>query len=90
MRLINIGYGNMVSAERIIAAVSPESAPIKRITQVAKEDKRLIDATCGRKTKTVIIMDTDHVILSALPPETVASRLGGKSDDYSEEDTDDE
>ncbi len=86
MKLINIGYGNMVSADRIIAAVSPESAPIKRIVQVAKEDKRLIDASCGRKTKTVIITDTDHVVLSALPPETVAGRL--KGDEPSEEEND--
>lgn len=80
----------MVSAERIIAAVSSESAPIKRIVQIAKEDKRLIDASCGRKTKTVIITDTDHVVLSALPPETVAARLNDKGDEPFEEENENE
>lgn len=74
MQLINIGFGNIVSANRIIAIVSPESAPIKRIVQEAKDNKMAVDATLGRKTRAVIIMDSGHVILSAVQPETVASR----------------
>lgn len=85
MKLINIGFGNMINAGRLITIVSPESAPIKRIIQEAKEKGLLIDATYGRRTRAVIIMDSDHVILSAVQPETVAGRL---SDD--EEGTDDE
>ena len=80
MQLVNIGFGNMVSAERMIALVSPESAPIKRIVQDSKEKGALIDATCGRKTRTVIIMDSDHVVLSALQPETVANRFNNKAE----------
>ncbi len=75
MRLINIGFGNMVSASRLIAIVSPESAPIKRIIQEARDKGVLIDATYGRRTRAVIIMDSDHVVLSAIQPETVANRL---------------
>lgn len=75
MKLINIGFGNIVSAERIISIVSPESAPIKRIIQEAKDSKIAIDATYGRRTRSVIIMDSGHVILSAVQPETVASRV---------------
>ena len=75
MKLINIGFGNMVSASRIIAIVSPESAPIKRIVQDAKEQGTLIDATYGRRTRAVIITDSAHVVLSAIQPETVANRL---------------
>ena len=75
MQLINIGFGNMVSSARLIAIVSPESAPIKRIVQDAREQGRLIDATYGRRTRAVIVMDSDHVILSAVQPETVAGRL---------------
>ena len=75
MQLVNIGFGNIVSANRIIAIVSPESAPIKRIVQEAKEEGRAIDATYGRRTRAVIIMDSGHVILSAVQPETVAGRL---------------
>ena len=75
MKLINIGFGNMVSASRLIAIVSPESAPIKRIVQEARDKGSLIDATYGRRTRAVIIMDSDHVILSAVQPETVANRL---------------
>ena len=77
MRLINIGFGNMVNAGRLIAMVAPDSAPIKRIVQEAKDKGVLIDATYGRKTKAVLIMDSDHVILSALQPESVAGRLEG-------------
>ena len=75
MKLINIGFGNMISANRLIAIVSPESAPIKRIIQDAKEKGSLIDATYGRRTRAVIVMDSDHVILSAVQPETVAGRF---------------
>ncbi len=75
MKLINIGFGNMISANRLITIVSPESAPIKRIIQDAKDKSRLIDATYGRRTRAVIIMDSDHVILSAVQPETVAGRF---------------
>ncbi|MGE5481628.1 MAG: extracellular matrix/biofilm regulator RemA [Bacteroidota bacterium] len=75
IRLINIGFGNIVSAHRIIAVVSPESAPIKRIVQDARDRGRLIDATYGRRTRAVIITDSDHVILSSVQPETVSSRL---------------
>jgi regulator of extracellular matrix RemA (YlzA/DUF370 family) len=75
MKLINIGFGNMVSVGRLIAIVSPESAPIKRIIQEAKDRGILIDATYGRRTRAVIIMDSDHIILSAIQPETVANRL---------------
>ncbi len=75
MKLINIGFGNMISANRLIAIVSPESAPIKRIIQDAKEKGCLIDATYGRRTRAVIVMDSDHVILSAVQPETVAGRF---------------
>lgn len=78
MLLLNIGYGNMVSTDRIIAIVSPDSAPIKRIVQESRERGALIDATYGRRTKAVLITDTDHVILSALPPETISGRLEGK------------
>ena len=75
MKLINIGFGNMVSAGRIVAIVSPESAPIKRIIQDGKESGRLIDATYGRRTRAVIIADSGHIILSAIQPETVAGRF---------------
>ena len=75
IKLINIGFGNIVSANRIVAIVSPESAPIKRIIQEARDGERLIDATYGRRTRAVIIMDSDHVILSAVQPETVAHRV---------------
>ena len=77
-RLVNIGFGNIVSGGRVIAIVSPESAPIKRIVQEAREGGRLIDATCGRRTRAVVITDSDHVILSAIQPETVAGRMAGK------------
>ena len=78
MKLINIGFGNMVSAGRLIAIVSPESAPIKRMVQEARDRGVLVDATYGRRTRAVLITDSDHIILSALQPETVAGRLGGK------------
>ena len=78
MKFINIGFGNMVSSQRMLSVVSPDSAPIKRLIQEAKERAMLIDASFGRKTRSVIIMDTDHVVLSAIPPETVAKRLADK------------
>lgn len=85
MKLINIGFGNMVSASRLVAIVSPESAPIKRIMQDAKEQGTLIDATYGRRTRAVILTDSDHVILSALQPETVANRFKDREDEESAE-----
>ncbi len=81
MKLINIGFGNMVSANRLVAIVSPESAPIKRIIQEARDKGSLIDATYGRRTRAVIVTDSDHVILSAVQPETVANRLSDRGDD---------
>jgi len=84
IKLINIGFGNIVSANRIISIVSPESAPIKRIIQEARNKGALIDATCGRKTRAVIVTDSEHVILSAVQPETVASRLHGRDDGVEE------
>lgn len=75
MQLINIGFGNIVSANRIIAIVSPESAPIKRMVQEAKDSSMAVDATYGRRTRAVLIMDSGHIILSAVQPETVAGRL---------------
>ncbi|MGI6607053.1 MAG: extracellular matrix/biofilm regulator RemA [Peptococcia bacterium] len=78
IKLINIGFGNIVAANRIIAIVSPESAPIKRIIQEARDKGMLIDATYGRRTRAVVITDSDHVILSAVQPETVAHRLNAK------------
>ena len=76
MKLINIGFGNMVSAGRLIAIVSPDSAPVKRMIQEARDRKRVIDATQGRRTRAVIQTDSDHVVLSAIQPETIAGRVG--------------
>ena len=75
MKFINIGFGNIISADRLIAIVAPESAPIKRIIQDARDNGKLVDATYGRRTRAVIIMDSEHVVLSAVQPETVANRL---------------
>ncbi len=75
MKLVNIGFGNLVSEERVMAIVSPESAPIKRMTQEARERGTLIDASFGRKTKAVLVMDSGHIVLSALPPEAVGARF---------------
>jgi len=80
MKLINIGFGNMVSAGRLIAIVSPESAPIKRIISDAREKSQLIDATYGRRTRAVIIADNGFIILAAIQPETIAGRLSGRSE----------
>lgn len=87
MKFISIGSGNMVSAGRVVAIVSPESAPIKRIVQDAKEQRRVIDVTCGRRTRSVIITDSEHIILSAIRAETISNRLNGDSTDS---DTDEE
>ncbi len=80
IKLINIGFGNIVSANRIISIVSPESAPIKRLIQESRENGLLIDATYGRRTRAVIITDSNHVILTAIQPETIANRLNSKVD----------
>ncbi|MCI8868987.1 MAG: DUF370 domain-containing protein [Lawsonibacter sp.] len=85
MKLINIGFGNMVSAGRLIAIVSPDSAPIKRMVQEARDSGVLIDATYGRRTRAVLIMDNDHLVLSALQPETVANRISGQDGPAEEE-----
>ena len=77
-KLINIGFGNMVSASRLIAIISPESAPVKRLIQDARESSKLIDATYGRRTRAVIVMDSEHVVLSPVQPETVAHRLNAR------------
>ena len=90
MKFVNIGFGNIVATSRILTVVSPESAPIKRIVQEAKDSARLIDVTCGRRTRSVIITDSDHVILSAIQTETIDRRLNGEasnnSDDSAEND----
>ncbi len=85
MKLINIGFGSMVSASRILAVVAPDSAPIKRVVQEARDRAMLVDASYGRKTKAVILMDTDHVILSAISPETISERWMDKQNTLYEE-----
>ena len=86
MQFINIGFGNLVSAQRLIAVVSPDSAPVKRLVQESRDRGMLIDATYGRKTASVLIMDSDHVVLSALAAERLAPRLGMAVEDLTEED----
>ena len=81
MKFINIGFGNMVSADRIVSIVSPDSAPIKRLIQDAKDLGRVIDVSCGRRTRAVIITDSEHIILSAIQSETIANRLDNSVDD---------
>ncbi|MBE6893460.1 MAG: DUF370 domain-containing protein [Ruminococcaceae bacterium] len=81
MKLVNIGFGNLINANRVIAMVSPESAPIKRIITEAREKGTLIDASFGRKTKTVLVMDSGHVILSGIQPETVGARISAEGED---------
>ena len=89
MKLVNIGFGNMINASRLVSVVNPDSAPIKRLIQECKEKGNLIDATQGRRTRAVIIMDSDHVVLSYLQSETVENRLNGdNSEMYAEEDED--
>lgn len=85
MKFINIGFGNMVAADRIITIVSPESAPIKRLMQDAKAEGRVIDVSCGRRTRAVIITDSGHVIFSAIQSETVANRLESENDTEEDE-----
>lgn len=80
MQLVNIGFGNLISAQRLVAAVAPDSAPIKRIIQEARERGLLIDASFGRKTRTVLIMDSDHVVLSSLTPAAIETRLRESED----------
>lgn len=86
MQFINIGFGNLVSVQRLIAAVSPDSAPVKRLVQESRDRGMLIDATYGRKTASVLIMDSDHVVLSALAAERLAPRLGLSVEELTEED----
>ena len=86
MKLINVGFGNMVNAARMVAIVAPDAAPVKRLVQDARDAGRVIDATCGRRTRAVIVMDSDHVVLSPLQPETVAGRMGDKTKGTDEED----
>ena len=85
MRFINIGFSNLVAANRIVAIANPDSAPIKRLVQDAKDDNRIIDVSCGRRTRAVIITDSEHVILSAIQPETISNRLSDASDGADEE-----
>ena len=84
MKLINIGFGSMVAAERVLVVLDPDSAPIKRVVQEAKDRAMLIDASYGRKTKSVILMDTDHVILSAMTPEILSARVAGEEKEEKE------
>ena len=90
MKFINVGFGNMVAADRVIALASPDSAPVKRLVQDAKEENRVIDVSCGRRTRAVIITDSDHVVLSAIQAETIANRfandIADDSDDEAEAD----
>ena len=81
MKLVNIGYGNMLASDRLVAVVSPEAAPIRRLIQDARDNGRVIDATCGHKTRAVLVTDSEHVILSPLMPETIAARIDGKTED---------
>lgn len=86
MKFINVGFGNMVAADRVVALVSPDSAPMKRLVGEARESGRIIDVTCGRRTRAIIITDSDHVILSATQPETISNRLADDNEsDYTEE-----
>ena len=88
MKLINIGFGNMVCADRVVALVSPDSAPVKRLIQDTRDTGMLIDVTCGRRTRSVIVTDSEHIILSAIQPETVSNRIAGDETDDGEEDDD--
>lgn len=84
MKFINAGYSNLIASERIVLVAAPDSAPVKRLMQDAKDDGRAIDLTCGKKTKSVILTDTEHVILSALPPEKIVGRAEDGEDEQSE------
>ena len=90
MKFINVGFGNMVSAGRIVAIASPDSAPIKRLVQDAKEENRVIDVSCGRRTRSVIITDSEHVILSAIQAETITNRLASDIADDTEDEAEEE
>ena len=81
MKFINVGFGNMVAADRVVALVSPDSAPMKRLVSEARESGRIIDVTCGRRTRAIIVTDSDHVILSATQPETISNRLADEIDE---------
>jgi regulator of extracellular matrix RemA (YlzA/DUF370 family) len=85
MKFINVGFGNMVSANRIVAIASPDSAPIKRLISDAKDDNRIIDVSCGRRTRAIIITDSEHVILSAIAAETITNRLSTEESDAENE-----
>lgn len=87
MKFINIGFGNMVAAERMVALVSPDSAPVKRLIQDAKDSGRVIDVTCGRRTRAVVITDSEHVILSAIQTETIANRLSDEDAENEDDET---
>ena len=89
MRFISIGFGNMVSAARVVSLISPDSAPVKRLIQDAREAGRVIDVTCGRRTRSVIITNSDHVILSAVQAETISNRLNGDGADAADADEED-
>lgn len=86
-RFINVGYGNIVNAEKIVGIISPEAAPIKRMVQSAKDNSMAIDATCGRRTRAVLVMESGHLMLSALLPETIANRVNQKESDEIENDS---
>lgn len=90
MKFINVGFGNMVSADRVVALANPDSAPIKRLIQDSKDDGRAIDVTCGRRTRSVILTDSDHVILSAIQTETIANRLDSSVEEEGEEEDEEE
>ena len=81
MKLVNIGFGNMINADRVIAVVSPESAPIKRIVREAEDRSLLVNATYGRRTRAVVVMDSEHIVLSAIQPDTISGRLSAEEDD---------
>ncbi|MBR5539053.1 MAG: DUF370 domain-containing protein [Clostridia bacterium] len=89
MKFINVGFGNMVAADRVVALVAPDSAPMKRLISEAREGGRIIDVTCGRRTRAIIVTDSDHVILSATQPETISNRLADDSD-YTEDSEEEE
>ncbi len=90
MKFINVGFGNMVAADRVVALANPDSAPIKRLIQDSKDDGRAIDVTCGRRTRAVIVTDSEHVILSAIQTETIANRLDSTAEENDEEEDEEE
>ena len=85
MKFVNVGFNNMINAERVIAVIASDSAPAKRLLQDAQDTGRAVDCTCGRKTRCIVIMDSDHIILSAIQNETIATRLAGNEDDGEDE-----